>query len=67
MVDRPGADRVTLAEVLDANGDAGHVTYSAPLINCARCFLLFPVSAVVVWCDSEQTNELAVAECRCPA
>ena len=35
MADEPSTDLVALAEVLDANGDAGHMTYSVPLINCA--------------------------------
>lgn len=33
--DRPRADLVAFAEVLDTNGDGDPTTYSAPLINCA--------------------------------
>jgi hypothetical protein len=45
----------------------GIVALSPTYTTYQRSYLFFPIRAVVVWGDGEQTNEIVIAECRCSA
>ena len=57
-------DNLKVELLVIVHGDIAESNHGA---RKGRCLLLFSVSAVVVWRDGEQTNEIAVAECRYPA